>query len=58
MNTRPLIVVGGGPAGIAAATEAATFGLNVTILDEAPTLGGQIYRQFPGPFRVTDKAAL
>lgn len=58
MNTRPLIVVGGGPAGIAAATEAATLGLNVTILDEAPTLGGQIYRQFPGPFRVTDKAAL
>jgi len=53
-----VVVVGGGPAGIAAATEAATSGLAVALVDERPTLGGQIFKQ-PGPgFRVTDAAAL
>ena len=52
------MVVGGGPAGLAAATEAATSGLAVALVDERPTLGGQIFKQ-PGPgFRVADAAAL
>jgi hydrogen cyanide synthase HcnB len=54
----PLIVVGGGPAGIAAATEAARAGLRCLLLDEAPALGGQIYRQLPGEFRVHDPRRL
>lgn len=56
--TLDLVVVGGGPAGLAAAAEAAGSGLSVLLVDERPTLGGQIFKQ-PGPgFRVTDPAAL
>ncbi len=39
-----LIVIGAGPAGMAAATTAADFGCSVCLLDEQPTAGGQIYR--------------
>lgn len=37
-------IVGGGPAGIAAACRAAGAGKRVMVLDEAPHLGGQIWR--------------
>lgn len=37
-------VVGGGPAGIAAAVSAAEAGAAVTLIDEAPRPGGQIWR--------------
>jgi len=43
-----LLVIGGGPAGLSAAGEAARHGLRVVLVDERVTLGGQIYRQ-PGP---------
>jgi len=56
--TTPLVVIGGGPAGMEAATEAAKAGLACTLLDEAPQLGGQIYRQPPYGFRVADGRAL
>ena len=39
-----LIVVGAGPAGMAAAAEASGHGLSVLVLDENPRRGGQIYR--------------
>ena len=39
-----LIVIGAGPAGMAAATEAQSFGLSVLVLDEQTEPGGQIYR--------------
>lgn len=39
-----LIVIGAGPAGMAAATEARRHGLSVVLLDEQETVGGQIYR--------------
>ena len=42
-----LLVVGGGPAGLAAAVEASALGLGVALVDERPTLGGQIFKQ-PG----------
>jgi thioredoxin reductase len=53
-----VVVVGGGPAGMAAAAEAASAGLEVALVDERPALGGQIFKQ-PGPgFRVTEPKAL
>jgi NADPH-dependent 2,4-dienoyl-CoA reductase/sulfur reductase-like enzyme len=39
-----VVVVGGGPAGIAAATVAARNGASVALLDDNPGLGGQIWR--------------
>ncbi|MEP7083872.1 MAG: FAD-dependent oxidoreductase [Betaproteobacteria bacterium] len=39
-----LVVIGAGPAGLAAATEAATRGLSVALVDEQSAPGGQIYR--------------
>ncbi|MDA8050334.1 MAG: NAD(P)/FAD-dependent oxidoreductase [Rhodospirillales bacterium] len=39
-----LVVVGAGPAGLAAATAAAGLGINTVLLDEQSSLGGQIYR--------------
>jgi thioredoxin reductase/bacterioferritin-associated ferredoxin len=45
-----LIVVGGGPAGVEAALEASRHGLTVTLMDEAPQAGGQVYRAPPRAF--------
>ena len=42
--THDLIVVGAGPAGLAAAATAAELGLRALLLDEQPRAGGQIYR--------------
>lgn len=39
-----LLVVGAGPAGIAAATTAAACGLRTIVVDDNPSLGGQIWR--------------
>lgn len=44
MSAHDLIVLGAGPAGMAAATEAARCGLSVALLDEQPAPGGQVYR--------------
>lgn len=40
----PLVIIGAGPAGLAAATVAAQHGLEVAVLDEQAMPGGQIYR--------------
>lgn len=58
MTRSPLVIIGGGPAGMAAAIEAARAGLSSTLIDEAPSLGGQIYRQVPEAFSVRNIAAL
>jgi len=50
MSARPLVVVGAGPAGSSAAIAAAEAGMAVTLVDENPQVGGQIYRQPPSEF--------
>jgi len=40
-----LAVIGAGPAGLAAAVEAAKFGVETTIIDENPKAGGQLFKQ-------------
>src|SRR5438034_8917093 len=42
---RSVVIVGAGPAGMAAAIEAVGRGCRVTVIDEAARPGGQIYRQ-------------
>ncbi|SAL18731.1 (2Fe-2S)-binding protein [Caballeronia sordidicola] len=42
--THDLIVIGAGPAGMAAAATASELGLKVALVDEQPRPGGQIYR--------------
>lgn len=43
-QVRDLVVIGAGPAGMAAALAAQRRGLDVLLLDEQPQVGGQIYR--------------
>ena len=47
-----LAIVGGGPAGLAAAHRASEARISVTIIDEQQRLGGQIFRQPPRSFQV------
>lgn len=44
-----VLVIGGGPAGLSAASAAAECGLEVMLLDEQESPGGQIYRSVTGP---------
>jgi NADPH-dependent 2,4-dienoyl-CoA reductase/sulfur reductase-like enzyme len=39
-----VLVIGGGPAGIAAAVRAAEYGVRVGLVDDNPSFGGQIWR--------------
>lgn len=43
-----LVVIGGGPAGLAAAEAASRHGKQVLLIDQAPRLGGQIWRHREG----------
>ena len=49
-----LVIVGAGPAGTAAIEMLAPYGLSITVIDEQPRPGGQIYRQPPESFTVKD----
>jgi NADPH-dependent 2,4-dienoyl-CoA reductase/sulfur reductase-like enzyme len=42
MKQIDLLIVGGGPAGIAAAASAAQHDISVKLVNEAPALGGQV----------------
>ncbi|MBS0642562.1 MAG: FAD-dependent oxidoreductase [Proteobacteria bacterium] len=55
-----LLIVGAGPAGIAAAVEAAEWGLSVVLLDENPAPGGRIWQALEtrGAKDAEDAAAL
>lgn len=52
MREVEIVIIGGGPAGLAAATEAAESGAGVVLIDEYRTLGGQYYKQVPPDFSV------
>lgn len=40
-----LVIIGAGPAGLAAAIEASRAGMKTVVLDDQPAPGGQVYRQ-------------
>ena len=52
-----LVVIGGGPAGLAAASLAARAGVATVLFDENPGVGGQIYRGITST-PVTNRAIL
>lgn len=49
-----VVIIGGGPAGQAAALALAGHGLAIAVIDEQPRPGGQILRQPPAPFAVSN----
>ncbi|MBK7878324.1 MAG: NAD(P)/FAD-dependent oxidoreductase [Planctomycetes bacterium] len=53
-----VLVVGAGPAGLAAAEHAARRGKRVVLVDENPGLGGQIWRADRGPESARARAAV
>jgi thioredoxin reductase/bacterioferritin-associated ferredoxin len=54
----PVVVIGGGPAGLSAAISVAKMGVQVLVIDENLLVGGQIYRQLPSSYQVEDPLVL
>ena len=50
-----LVIIGAGPAGMAAAITSASYGNRVVLLDEQPSPGGQIYRNVTHSTHLRDK---
>lgn len=46
--TTQVLIIGAGPAGMAAAIAAASNGADVLVIDDNPNAGGQIWRAGPG----------
>ncbi|MFG1646676.1 FAD-dependent oxidoreductase [Amycolatopsis sp. NPDC049252] len=55
--TRHVVVIGAGPAGLAAAEQALRAGAEVTVLDQADVPGGQYYRTLPEAYEDRTPAA-
>jgi D-hydroxyproline dehydrogenase subunit alpha len=53
-----VVIVGMGPAGMAAALELCRLGAHVALVDENPQPGGQVYRRFAKEFTVEDERSL
>jgi len=49
-----VLILGMGPAGMAAAVELCRLGVHVGIVDDNPEPGGQVYRQLSSDFKITD----
>lgn len=49
-----LLIIGAGPAGMAAAEAASAMGIGVTVVDEQAARGGQFLRQPPASFKLTN----
>lgn len=58
MREFDLVIIGGGPAGISAATTAALYNIKVALLDERSSLGGQIYKRVGPGFSVKNSKQL
>ena len=58
VDERELVIIGGGPAGMAAAIEARRAGVLTTLIEERATLGGQIFKQPPPGFAITRPSAM
>lgn len=45
VNDKEIVIIGGGPAGLAASIEAAKAGAKVLVIDENKKIGGQLFKQ-------------
>jgi NADPH-dependent 2,4-dienoyl-CoA reductase/sulfur reductase-like enzyme len=53
MHRYEAVIVGMGPAGLAAAAELVRAGVRTALIDQAPSPGGQVYRQPPAGFHLS-----
>jgi thioredoxin reductase len=58
MTSVDLLIVGAGPAGMAAAVAARRFGLDVLVVDDQPAPGGQVFRAIEAASATSRAAAL
>src|SRR5665647_261343 len=58
MSIADVLVIGAGPAGLAAARAARERGASVTLLDSSDQLGGQFWRHLPDARPSSDERAL
>lgn len=58
MSSPALLIVGGGPAGLSAAKAAALCGIDVALVDERATLGGQFFKQLSKAHRFTGRTSM
>ena len=49
------VIIGAGPAGMSSAVALAQLGAEVAVVDDNPDIGGQVYRQPPPDFKITDE---
>ncbi len=58
IDSQEVLVIGGGPAGLAAAIESEKHGVSTALIDERATLGGQIFKRVGGGFKLSSDSVL